>query len=205
MTNPLTLASAAFFAFAAAAFASKDAGRKSVPEVCQRFENIRTTAYSTGPQHNGRYGARNAIDGPLKSGKVSSAAADWSRWPLGTRFRVAETGGEYIVDDIGIAMAGTGTIDLFKPSEAGVDRWGVRHVTIEVLEWGSLEKSLRILEERTRFAYIRKMVRDLKALDETTAIVVLTGYGSIATAIESLRLGAIHYLSKPVDVDQILA
>jgi two-component system response regulator RegA len=49
------------------------------------------------------------------------------------------------------------------------------------------------------------VVRDLKALDETTAIVVLTGYGSIATAIESLRLGAIHYLSKPVDVDQILA
>ena len=49
------------------------------------------------------------------------------------------------------------------------------------------------------------VVRDLKALDETTAIVVLTGYGSIATAIESLRLGAMHYLSKPVDVDQILA
>ena len=49
------------------------------------------------------------------------------------------------------------------------------------------------------------VVRDLKALDETTAILVLTGYGSIATAIESLRLGAIHYLSKPVDVDQILA
>ncbi len=49
------------------------------------------------------------------------------------------------------------------------------------------------------------VVRDLKALDETTAVLVLTGYGSIATAIESLRLGAIHYLSKPVDVDQILA
>ena len=49
------------------------------------------------------------------------------------------------------------------------------------------------------------VVRDLKAHDETTAILVLTGYGSIATAIESLRLGAIHYLSKPVDVDQILA
>jgi two-component system response regulator RegA len=49
------------------------------------------------------------------------------------------------------------------------------------------------------------VVRDLKALDDTTAILVLTGYGSIATAIESLRLGAIHYLSKPVDVDQILA
>jgi two-component system response regulator RegA len=48
-------------------------------------------------------------------------------------------------------------------------------------------------------------VRDLKALDQTTTIVVLTGYGSIATAIESLKLGAAHYLSKPVDVDQVLS
>ncbi|MBU0675269.1 MAG: response regulator [Proteobacteria bacterium] len=36
-------------------------------------------------------------------------------------------------------------------------------------------------------------------------IVVLTGYGSIATAIESIRLGALSYLPKPADVDDILA
>jgi two-component system response regulator RegA len=35
--------------------------------------------------------------------------------------------------------------------------------------------------------------------------VVLTGYGSIATAVESLRLGATSYLTKPVDADQILS
>lgn len=35
-------------------------------------------------------------------------------------------------------------------------------------------------------------------------IVVLTGYGSIATAIEAVRLGALSYLSKPADVDDIL-
>ena len=33
----------------------------------------------------------------------------------------------------------------------------------------------------------------------------MTGYGSIATALEAVRRGADHYLSKPVDVDQILA
>lgn len=49
------------------------------------------------------------------------------------------------------------------------------------------------------------VVRDLKSLDPATNIVVLTGYGSIATALESLRLGATHYLTKPVDTDQILA
>jgi two-component system response regulator RegA len=42
-------------------------------------------------------------------------------------------------------------------------------------------------------------------LDPATAIVVLTGYGSIATALEAVRLGATHYLTKPADVDEVLA
>lgn len=49
------------------------------------------------------------------------------------------------------------------------------------------------------------VVRGLKELDDTTNVVVLTGYGSIATAVESVRLGATTYLTKPVDADQILA
>ena len=49
------------------------------------------------------------------------------------------------------------------------------------------------------------VVRTLKELDDTTTIVVLTGYGSIATAVESIKLGAATYLTKPVDADQILA
>jgi len=36
-------------------------------------------------------------------------------------------------------------------------------------------------------------------------IVVLTGYGSIATAVEAVRRGAVNYLTKPLDTDQILA
>jgi two-component system response regulator RegA len=49
------------------------------------------------------------------------------------------------------------------------------------------------------------VVRELKAIDVSTTIVVLTGYGSIATALESVRLGAAHYLTKPTDPDRILA
>ena len=49
------------------------------------------------------------------------------------------------------------------------------------------------------------VVRDLKQIDATTNIVVLTGYGSIATALDAVRLGATHYLTKPADVDDILA
>ncbi len=49
------------------------------------------------------------------------------------------------------------------------------------------------------------IVRGLHALDETTRIIVLTGYGAIATAVESLKLGAADYLTKPIDADQLVA
>ena len=49
------------------------------------------------------------------------------------------------------------------------------------------------------------IVKNLRESDSTISIIVLTGYGSIATALEAVRRGADHYLSKPVDVDQILA
>ncbi|MPZ18168.1 MAG: response regulator [Luteitalea sp.] len=49
------------------------------------------------------------------------------------------------------------------------------------------------------------VVRDIRQLDVSTRIVVLTGYGSIATALDAMRLGAHSYLTKPADVDAILA
>ena len=48
------------------------------------------------------------------------------------------------------------------------------------------------------------VVRDVKAIDPATVAVVLTAYGSIATAVEAVRLGAAQYLTKPADVDQIV-
>lgn len=49
------------------------------------------------------------------------------------------------------------------------------------------------------------IVRELHKLDETICVIMLTGYGSIATALTATKLGASHYLSKPADADQILA
>lgn len=49
------------------------------------------------------------------------------------------------------------------------------------------------------------LVRQLSSLQAGTKIVVLTGYASIATAIEAIKLGATHYLAKPVDADEIVA
>lgn len=49
------------------------------------------------------------------------------------------------------------------------------------------------------------LISTLRALDPATRVVVLTGYGSVATAVQALRLGAVHYLTKPADADEILA
>jgi len=50
-----------------------------------------------------------------------------------------------------------------------------------------------------------ELIRALKELDPETRIVVLTGYGSIATTIDAMRLGAVFYLQKPADADDVLA
>ena len=50
-----------------------------------------------------------------------------------------------------------------------------------------------------------ELVKALKDIDPATKTVVLTGYGSIATAIDAVRLGATYYLSKPADADDIVA
>ena len=49
------------------------------------------------------------------------------------------------------------------------------------------------------------LIPELLAADPATRIVVLTGYGSVATAVEAVRRGAVHYLTKPADADEILA
>ena len=45
---------------------------------------------------------------------------------------------------------------------------------------------------------------ELRALDDSCTIVVLTGYGSIPTALLAVKRGADHYLSKPIDADEII-
>ena len=50
-----------------------------------------------------------------------------------------------------------------------------------------------------------ELVKALHDIDPSTKVVVLTGYGSIATAIDAVRLGATYYLPKPADADDIVA
>jgi two-component system response regulator RegA len=49
------------------------------------------------------------------------------------------------------------------------------------------------------------LVGKLRDMDTHTRVVVVTGYGSIATAVEAVKLGAHYYLTKPADADEIIA
>jgi two-component system response regulator RegA len=49
------------------------------------------------------------------------------------------------------------------------------------------------------------LVRQLREMDAGMRILVLTGYASVATAVEAIKLGATHYLAKPADTEEIIA
>src|SRR5256714_12529540 len=118
------------------------------------MHKVRTTAYSRGESG----GKHNAVGASLSSRRVMSAASDWSRFPLGTHFRIINTKEEYIIDDYGTALVGTNTIDLYKSSRLEMRRWGVRHVDIDILEWGSNEQSLKVLTPRAKHKIVRRMI-----------------------------------------------
>jgi 3D (Asp-Asp-Asp) domain-containing protein len=131
---------------------------RPTPVSVRRMQNVRTTAYT----HTECGGSHNALDRRLSGSQVMSAASDWSRFPLGTRFRIANTNEEYIIDDYGTALVGTDTIDLYKPNRLDMKRWGVRHIDIDVLQWGSEEQSLKVLAPRCKHRCVRQMITALE-------------------------------------------
>ncbi|MFG0316941.1 MAG: response regulator transcription factor [Planctomycetota bacterium JB042] len=50
-----------------------------------------------------------------------------------------------------------------------------------------------------------ELLRELKTIDPSTKVLILTGYGSMATAVEAVKLGAENVIPKPADADEILA
>jgi 3D (Asp-Asp-Asp) domain-containing protein len=120
----------------------------------KRMQKVRTTAYTRGEKG----GRRNAIGSRLSGSRVMSAASDWSRFPLGTRFRLVDTNEEFVIDDYVTALIGTNTIDLYRPSRLEMRRWGVRHVDIDIVQWGSNEQSLKVLKPRAKHRIVRRMI-----------------------------------------------
>jgi len=123
-----------------------------------RISSVKTTAYTETEKDHLVHGRSTAVGTPLKYGKVRSAAADWSVYPVGTRFQIDGEPYTYEVDDYGSALVGTNTIDLYKPDKKEMANWGARKVNIKVLKWGSYRRSLAIMKPRTNSTYIQRMV-----------------------------------------------
>jgi two-component system response regulator RegA len=70
-------------------------------------------------------------------------------------------------------------------------RWAPTHAVVDLRMPGA--SGLALLPELRRLG------------DDALRIVVLTGYASIPTAVEAIKLGATHYLAKPADADDIVA
>ena len=126
---------------------------------------VRTTAYTHLEADSLPYGTKTARGDELKFGQLRSAAADWSRYPVGTRFKIKGLPYEYIVDDYGSALVGTDTIDLYKPDHGMMNHWGAREVGIEVIKWGSFKDSHEIIRGRVNkgdFPHLRVMLREIE-------------------------------------------
>ena len=148
-----------------------DSADRFTTHAIDEFRTVRTTAYSHTEADHIKYGELSAMGKPLRFGLVRSAAADWSRYPVGTRFRIVGKPYEYVIDDYGSALVGTETIDLYKPSDDRMDNWGVREVEIEIIAWGSFGKSLEILEPREHLGdHIQQMISEIKTQPGTDTV-----------------------------------
>ena len=68
----------------------------------------------------------------------------------------------------------------------------------------SLQPHLTVVDLKMPGASGMAVLEEISLRSPHTRAVVLTGYGSIANAVDAMRLGAVNYVTKPADVDQIL-
>ena len=114
-------------------------------------------------------GTKRAVAMNSKPPRIGSAAADWSRWPVGTTFRLLSTGQMYRVEDYGWALSGRNTIDLYMSNRSDMNTWGARQEPIQVLHWGDAQQSLQILQSHTEHKHIKRMVLELQGRNEEAA------------------------------------
>jgi len=141
---------------------------------------VKTTAYCHQEADSQPYGTLTARGTKLRSaGPVRSAAADWSKYPVGTQFRIIGHPQVYEVDDYGSALVGTDTIDIYQPTMRSMRNWGAPVLGIEVVRWGSYAESEAILAQRAhRAPHVRSMlegVREKQAEEAARALTPVSG------------------------------
>lgn len=90
-------------------------------------------------------------------------------------------------------------------SRRGFEVYAARDVDAGVLMAETVDPEYAVIDLRIGADSGLTLVRRLHEIDANTRIVMLTGFASIATAVEAIKLGAVHYLTKPADVDEIIS
>jgi 3D (Asp-Asp-Asp) domain-containing protein len=150
-----------FFATASTGWAEETVAKK---ESALKLK-VRTTAYTHTESDHVTYGNKTALGTVLRyTPEYHSAAADWSYFPLGTKFKIKGYDRLFVVDDYGSALVGKPTIDIYFTTKKWMKNWGVRHVEVEVIEFGSFHESRKILAGRGTYphclAMLRRMTQD---------------------------------------------
>jgi 3D (Asp-Asp-Asp) domain-containing protein len=114
-------------------------------------------------------GGKRAVAVSKSPPRIGSAAADWSRWPVGTTFRLLSTGQMYRVEDYGWALSGRNTIDLYMANQRDMNTWGARQEPIQILHWGDPQQSLQILRLHSDHKHIKRMLLELQGHDQEAA------------------------------------
>jgi len=130
-------------------------------EPLMKFK-VRTTAYTHTESDHVEYGNKSALGTVLRyTPEYHSAAADWSFLPMGTKFKIKGYDRLFVVDDYGSALVGKTTIDIYFTTENRMNNWGVRHVEVQVIEFGSFHESRKVLASRGTYPHCLAMLRRL--------------------------------------------
>jgi two-component system response regulator RegA len=98
---------------------------------------------------------------------------------------------------------------LRRSLQRAMERRGFRVFQAESLKSGislahTIKPDYAVIDLRLEDGSGIELVKKLRELHPQVRVVILTGYGNIATAVAAVKAGAIDYLAKPVDADDVI-
>ena len=73
------------------------------------------------------------------------------------------------MDDYGWALSGRNTIDLYMATRGEMNSWGARKESIQILQWGDPQESLRLLGPHQNSRHIKRMVLEIEGREREAA------------------------------------